>query len=409
MKFKKSYKFLLKLNPEQHTLCSKFSGSCRFVWNKALGLKKEQWEKDKTSLSQYDLNNILTMWKSEFQWLYEAPSQSLQQTNKDLDQAYKNFFSRCKKGNNPGHPKFKKKGKHDAFRLPQGIKLLKNLNHKTGVVKLPKLGKVKFVKTRKIEGDIKNVTISKNADKWYISFNCANVLIEPINKGMEPIGIDRGVKVFGMLSNGSSVKAPNPLKKNKDKLAKIQRKLSRKKKFSNNWNKQRLKLQRFQKHIADIRKDSLHKSSFALAKNHGTIVMEDLKTANMSKSAKGTIEKPGKNVKAKSGLNRVILDQGWHMFKTMVEYKLNWYGGRLILVDPKYTSQKCNICGTIDSHNRKSQEKFLCVHCGHKENADLNASKNILAAGLAVSACGEASLDAPVKQEAFKRKAALAA
>jgi putative transposase len=233
--------------------------------------------------------------------------------------------------------------------------------------------------------------------------------IQHDNKGREPVGIDRGVSLFAMISNGDKIEAKNPLKSNIKKLKKIQRKLSRKKKFSKNWNKQRLKISRFHNHISNIRKDVLHKSSTSIAKNHGTIVMEDLKTSNMTRSAKGTTENPGKNVKAKSGLNRAILDQGWHMFKVMLEYKSKWYGSVLILVNPQYTSQKCFVCGYTDSENRKTQELFECIKCGHSENADINAAKNILAAGLAVSACGEAPLVAPVKQEPEVRKVALAA
>jgi len=403
MLFKKSFKFQLKLNHEQLQHCSRFAGCCRFVWNKSLALKKTLWENTKSSISQFELNNLLVQWKKEFPWLNDAPSQALQQVNKDLDQAYKNFFR------HGGFPQFKKKGKHDSFRLPQGINILSDLNHKTGVVQLPKIGNVQFIKTRAIEGTVKNATISRNAGKWYISFNCDAVDIQHDNKGREPVGIDRGVSVFAMISNGDKIEAKNPLKSNIKKLKKIQRKLSRKKKFSKNWNKQRLKISRFHNHISNIRKDVLHKSSTSIAKNHGTIVMEDLKTSNMIRSAKGTTENPGKNVKAKSGLNRAILDQGWHMFKVMLEYKSKWYGSILILVNPQYTSQKCFACGYTDSENRKTQELFECIKCGHSENADINAAKNILAAGLAVSACGEAPLGAPVKQEPEVRKVALAA
>jgi len=409
MRVKKSFKFRLKLTAEQETLCRRFVGTCRFIWNKSLSLKKDTWEKDNTSLSQYELNNLLIQWKAEFPWLSESPSQALQQVNKDLDLAYRNFFRRCKSGEKPGHPKFKKKGRHDSFRLPQGIKLLPSLNHKTGVVQLPKLGHTRFIKTCDIEGIIKNVTISRIANLWFISFNCDQVPVEIERAPDYPIGIDRGVAVFAQCSDGSRIESLSPLKKNRKKLARIQRNLSKKKKFSKNWNKQRLKLARFQNHIANIRRDSLHKSSSTLAKNHGTIVMEDLKTITMTKSAKGTIDNPGKHASIKSALNRSILDQGWHAFKVMLEYKTIWRNGRLLLIDPKYTSQKCSSCGFTSALNRKSQDVFLCLECGHHENADLNAAKNILAAGLAVSACGEAPLGAPVKQEPEKRIAALVA
>jgi putative transposase len=122
------------------------------------------------------------------------------------------------------------------------------------------------------------------------------------------------------------------------------------------------------------------------------VVLEDLKISNMSKSAKGNVEKPGKNVKAKSGLNKAILDQGWFEFRRQIEYKLNWSGGERILVNPKNTSRKCSVCGHISKENRKTQSKFSCIECGHAQNADLNAARNILAAGHAVLACGDIKL-----------------
>ncbi|GAI24810.1 unnamed protein product, partial [marine sediment metagenome] len=148
-----------------------------------------------------------------------------------------------------------------------------------------------------------------------------------------------------------------------------------------------------------VRKDFLHKMTNKISKNHAVVVMEDLKVSNMSKSARGTKENPGRNVKAKSGLNRSILDQGWFEFRRQLEYKLKWRGGHLELVDPKHTSQKCCRCGHTESENRTIQAKFECKNCGHWENADINAAKNILAAGLAVFACGGYGVSQPMKQE----------
>ncbi len=404
MQVKKPFKFLLRLTPHQQTLCGKFAGCCRFIWNKSLALKNQLYEKEKTSLSQFDLNNLLIEWKTIFEWLKDSPSQSLQQTNKDLNQAFVNFFRK-----NADCPKYKKKGKHDAFRLPQGIKLLPSLSHKVGVVQLPKLGEVRFTKTQEIEGKIKHVTISKTVNKWYISFNCDNVDISALDiKPVSEIGIDRGIKIFGKCSNGNDIEGKEPLKKNRKKLTKLQRNLARKRKFSSNWKKAKTRIQKCHIHIKNIRYDYLHKSTTQLAKNHSLIVLEDLKIKNMSKSAKGTIENPGKNVKAKSGLNRAILDQGWYTFFVFLSYKSKWYGAKLVTVSPHYTSQKCSKCGYIDSRNRKSQSAFKCIRCGFALNADLNAARNILAEGHSVAtsgtACGGDPLGSAVKQELDNRR-----
>ena len=163
------------------------------------------------------------------------------------------------------------------------------------------------------------------------------------------------------------------------------------KKGSKNRQKQILKIQRLHKKIADSRLDYLHKARTWVAKNHGLVVLEDLKVANMSKSAKGTVEAPGRNVAAKSGLNKSILDQGWFEFKRQLGYKLAWLGGELRTVDPRHTSQRCSQCGHVERENSKSQAMFECQGCGYMDNADANAAANILAAGQAASACGDIS------------------
>jgi len=218
------------------------------------------------------------------------------------------------------------------------------------------------------------------------------------------IGVDRGVKRFIQCSNGNVFDGfviPEEVKK---KLLRLQRKLAKNKKFSSNWRKLLKKIQKIYNYIANKRKDYLHKISTQLAKNHSLIVMEDLRIANMTKSAKGTVEKPGKNVKAKSGLNRSILNQGWYLFQKLIEYKMFWSGGKVVYVDPKYTSQKCSRCGHIAKENRKTQSVFKCVECKYELNADLNASKNILAEGHSVIACGEKTLVGSMNQELEQRK-----
>jgi putative transposase len=162
----------------------------------------------------------------------------------------------------------------------------------------------------------------------------------------------------------------------------------------------KFKIQKLHKKIADTRRDFLHKTTSAISKNHAVVVVEDLQVKNMSKSASGTIESPGRNVKAKSGLNKSILDQGWGEFVRQLGYKLSWLGGKLLKIAPQYTSQKCSHCGCISKDNRKRQASFKCIACGFEFNADHNAALNILAAGHAVSACGEERAQASsMKQE----------
>ncbi len=243
------------------------------------------------------------------------------------------------------------------------------------------IGVVKFRKSQDILGEIKNVTISKHVGKWYVSFGVENIIEQPTHPSKSAIGVDLGVKKLVTTSNGQVFEPINSFKANQVKLARLQRKLKNKTKFSENWKKLNLKINKPHHHIANIRHDYLHKVTTTLSKNHAMIVVEDLKVANMSKSAKGSIEEKGKNLKAKSGLNKSILDQGWSILVGMLEYKQQWRGGLLVKVDPKYTSQTCSSCGHVAKGNRLTQAKFECAAYGSDANADVSASRNILAVG----------------------------
>jgi len=376
MKIVKGYKFRLKTNDNLNIIFSKTAGCCRFVYNHFLIQKIDLYNFNLMTTDYVDQANQLPDLKKKFVWLKEIPSQTIQQSLKDLDQAYKNFFRRVTKGEKPGFPKFKKKGFNDSFRFPQGVKV------EGSKVLLPKVGAVKFQKSQEIEGKIKNTTVTREGKHWYISFQVECEKEEPIHDSNSSIGIDMGVKNFAALSTGKKYKPLNSFRKLENRLTIEQKKLSRKKKFSNNWKKQRMKVSNIHRKIANARNDYLHKISTDISKNHAIVVLEELKVSNMSKSSKGDIEKPGKNVKAKSGLNKSILDQGWYTFRKMLEYKLKWLGGSIELVNPKNTSRKCHVCGCIDKMNRQTQANFECQNCGHSENADVNAAKNILAAGL---------------------------
>ena len=336
----------------------------------------------------------LIVWKSapETFYLKDCHSQTLQQTLKDLDRALQDGFTKKK-----GMPKFKKKHQGDGFRYPQGCKIEGNK------IFLPKIGYVKFRKSQEIVGKIKNVTLSQRAGKWYVSIQVEQYveLQEHPHKDKE-IGIDLGVAKFATLSDGKIFEPVNAYKKYEDELGRAMKKLSRMTKGSKNREKQKLKIQKIHKKIADLRLDCIHKVSAYIAKNHGKVILEDLRVSNMSRSASGSIEKPGKNVSAKSGLNKSILDQGWYEFKRQLGYKLAWLGGELILVNPKNTSRKCFKCGHVAGDNRLSQAEFKCVSCGHMDNADVNAAKNILTVGQTGLACGSNYIGSR-KQELFKK------
>jgi putative transposase len=376
-----AFKFELMPNGQQQRLMRRFAGSCRFVFNKALALQKERYEQGEKKLNYAELCKQLTAWRnsSDTRWLADAPVHPLQQALKDLDRAYQNFFAKRAE-----FPRFKKKGVNSSFRYPDP----KQIKHEQANSRLflPKLGWLRYRNSRAVLGIIKNVTVSLSGGKWFASVQTEREVDIPVHQGGD-IGIDVGIARFATLSDGRFYAPLNSLKRHETALRKAQQAMSRKVKFSSNWRKARAKVQRIHTRIGHARRDFLHQTSHVISKNHAMIVVEDLQVKNMSKSAAGSVEQPGKQVRAKSGLNKAILDQGWGEFRRQLDYKSAWRGGHLVAVNPKNTSRTCPCCGHISEDNRKTQAEFVCVACEFKENADVVGAINILRAGHARLAC----------------------
>ena len=391
MIIRKGLVYKLKTSPELEQQLAGMLGCNRLVWNKALAMSRHRLENGYRIVRYQETAFWLTLWSQcdERSFLKDAPSQALQQTLKDLDRAWCDGFDKTQPLKRL--PTFRKKNRDSGFRFPQGFKLDGNR------VFLPKLGWIRFFKSREIEGAPKNITVTKKADGWYISVQVEQTIPDiRFHPSSTIVGLDRGVSQFAALSDGSFIEGRNSFKRWEGQLAKAQRQLSRKRKFSENWKKQQRRIAKIHHKIANVRKDRLHWVSTRMSQNHAIIVLEDLKVTNLSRSA---LDQPGRNVKAKSGLNKRILDQGWSMFQTMLTYKQLWQGGEVLLVKPHYTSQTCCVCGHRSQDNRHSQAVFVCEQCGHEDHADLNAAKNIVAAGHAVLACGETGLPVSVKQK----------
>ncbi|EGI6330205.1 IS200/IS605 family element transposase accessory protein TnpB [Salmonella enterica subsp. enterica serovar Adelaide] len=390
-----AFKYELISDGQQERQMRCFAGSCRFVFNKALALQKERYEQGEKKLGYAGLCKLLTGWRNnkETAWLADAPVHPLQQTLRDLERAYANFFAR-----RTDFPRFRKKGQNNSFRYPDPNQIkLDQLNSR---IFLPKLGWIRYRNSRQVTGIVKNVTVSQSCGKWYVSIQTECEVSAPVHPSTSMVGLDAGVVKLATLSDGTIFEPVNSFQKNQKKLARLQRQLSRKIKFSNNWQKQKRKIRRLHTRCANIRRDYLHKVTTTISKNHAMIVIEDLKVKNMSKSASGTVSQPGRNVRAKSGLNRSILDQGWYEMRRQLEYKQLWCGGQVLEVPPAYTSQRCACCGHTAKENRLSQSKFECRACGYTANADVNGARNILAAGHAVLACGGmVQSGRPLKQE----------
>jgi len=368
----KAQKVRLYPNKEQCEIISSQIGGARYVYNRALALRKYAYEKFGIKVGKFALINHITKLKKreKTSWLKEIDSQAIQQSIANMDKAYQHFF----KGG--GYPKFKSRHhSRQSYQYPQRVKFDGNK------VFLPKVGWVKCKGLRKeFVGKIKTVTVSYEAYQYHASI-LLDIEEEVVTShNSKAIGIDVGVSLVVADSNGKKVKPLN-LVRELSKLRKKAQQLSRKKKNSNNRAKAKVKLAKQNLRIANMRKDFLHKLSKSYSENQ-TVVVEDLKIKNMTKAIKGTVEKPSKNASAKRGLNRVITQQSWGLLFELLEYKLKERGGQLIKVDPKFTSQTCNECAHVSKENRKSQDKFVCTACGHTANADINASKNILDRGI---------------------------
>lgn len=382
-----AFKYELMPNGEQQRQMLRFAGSCRFVFNQALALQQANREAGGKFIGYVAMAKQLTAWRNgtETAWLKDAPIHPLQHALKDLEKAYKNFFE--KRG---GFPRFKRKGKSDSFRYPDPKQI--KLDQANGRIFLPKLGWLRYRNSREALGELRNVTVRLSGGRWFVSIQTRREVEVPVSQG-GAVGIDLGIARFATLSDGTFHEPLNSFKRHEAALRKAQQAMSRKTKFSSNWKQAKARVQRIHARIGNARRDYLHKTSTAISQNHALVFVEDLQVRNMSRSAAGTAEQPGKHVRAKSGLNKAILDQGWFEFRRQLDYKLAWNGGHLVAVPPQNTSRTCPCCGHVSPENRLTQAEFRCVACGFEANADVVGAINVLRRGEAIL-CSQGQDDA---------------
>ncbi len=359
----KAYKFRLYPTKEQQGVINKIIGSCRYVYNYFLHKKSETYKASKKTLTYNRCATDLKELKQELPWLKEVDSIALQQSLRDLETSYKNFFQ-----HGAGFPKFKsKRGSKQTYRTQMVNNNIKIIGD---TLVLPKIGAIPFVKSQDVDGNITSVTVKKAASgKYFVSILVETEAIEALPPTDQKVGIDLGVKDLAVLSSGEAIANPKVLAKAENKLARLQKALSKKEQGSNNREKARKKLAVQHEKVANIRKDFLHKLSTRLIHENQVICLETLNTKDLMKNKR---------------LSKAIGDVGWGTLKQMLIYKADWYG-RTVHFVPRFfpSSRQCSVCGHKNDRVKDlAVREWQCPTCQATHQRDVNASINILKQGL---------------------------
>ncbi len=364
----RAYRYRIYPTDEQKVLFAKTFGCCRFVYNWALNLKITAYQERKETLGNVYLTNLMkSELKAEYEWLSDVNSQSLQSALRNLDTAYTNFFRNTKA---VGFPKFKSRKDRQSFLCPQHCRV----DFEKGTVTIPKAKDIPAVLHRKFKGTVKTVTVSMAPSGKYFASVLVDTAIQELPVTLiqddTTLGIDLGLKSLAVCSDGRTFDNPKNLQRSLDRLKLLQKRLSCKQKGSSNRNKARIRVARLQEHIANSRKDNLHKITYALTHDSQvrTICMEDLNVKGMQRN---------------HHLAQAVSDVSFGMFLTLLEYKCKWYGVNLVKIDRFAPSSKtCGKCGYIYKGLKLSERSWICPECGTHHDRDFNAACNIKEFGL---------------------------
>ena len=398
----RAVRFALHPGWRKGKLIAQTAGATRFVWNRLLAENRRQYDlhrnwkpyyeaglivgecPPKPSVSFFSLGKRFTELRREVSWLHDLPFAPVRYVLKYQADAWQRKFA------GGGFPKFKGRMGNDSFTIPENVAITPN-----GWLRIPKIGWVKLTRAGgNPYADHKPIraTVKRDCGRWY----CVVLYRVPAQAGLvlgTSIGVDMNCGQVAD-STGAIHRGPDT-RRLEARRRRYLRRMARQQKRSRRRAVTRMRLRKTERKLRQSRHNWHHQVSRTLANTAHTVVVEDLRVKSMTRSAKGTADAPGSNVKAKAGLNRSILSSGWGQLRAMLEYK----AGEVIAVPPAYTSQTCRTCGAVDAANRRSQAKFHCVHCGHEANADTNAALNILALGTGAAGRGGGEVTRPVKRQ----------
>ncbi len=390
----RSCRFRIYPTVAQQRRLLQWEGALRFLWNLAneqrlMGLARPRDERKFPS--GFDQMRELTDLRRELPWLADVPRDACEALLMTLHEAWCRCFKKL-----TWAPRWKRRGRgaisftesHARGWRIEGRRLV-----------FPKIGPLRLVAHRELAGRPISCALKRDGDQWFAIIMC-ELEGQPVARLPGAVGIDRGVAALVADSDGKTIGGPRFAERSARKVARLSRALSRTKKGSSNRAKARLRLARAHRNVRRQRDWLQHQISHDYAKSHGVVVIEKLETARMTRSARGTVDSPGRNVRAKAGLNRSILDAGWSGLAERLRYKLEERGGELVEVPAAYSSQTCSACGVVDAASRPTQAAFCCTACGHAENADTNAARVILGRWSPPIRPVEAAMGQPMKQEA---------
>jgi len=383
----RAFRFRLYPNRAQVEQIEATYRACRWIWNRCLEIKDAAYKNDGKSLNSTQLCKLITMYKRTGvgEWISVAPNSALQQSVRDLDAAYKNFFRRVKRGEAPGFPKYKRPSGAQSYRTPAGGRLDKSTGSYVGQcvaviderhVKLPKLGTVKCRITQMPEGHILSATVSRNpAGHYFVSLCCENVPYPKVSDGsIDVMGVRVGVDDMMTCSDGVRVKGSKALSKSMKKLRREQRRLSRRKKGSANWKKQKLKVARVHERVHNQRQDAIHKATTRVVRDSRAVAVSSYSVKDMTRKVHGE----GRSVQRKR--NRALLDASTFEVTRQLEYKCEWNRRAFIKVDSSSAfTRTCRVCG--ERHEGKIGKQWTCRRCGTTHDTAMNAARNIARAG----------------------------